>query len=119
MTTNEARSARLDIAVTTHSPLKTWPKFFDAVSKGTKTFELRRDDRSYAVGDIVDLREWDPETEQYTGRAAIRDVVYVLRASDITMPGLLPGFVILGLAPVFSTLPPSSAGDALRYRSTK
>ena len=39
--------------------LKTWPQFFDSIVDGTKTFELRKDDRGFEVGDAVLLRECD------------------------------------------------------------
>jgi len=31
--------------------LKTWPQYFEAVLKGTKRFDIRVDDRDFAVGD--------------------------------------------------------------------
>jgi hypothetical protein len=77
--------------------LKTWPQFFRAVVDGSKTFELRLDDRSYAVGDELLLREWDPDSHAYTGRFVTRRVTYVLR--DATHFGLVSGFVILGMHP--------------------
>lgn len=43
--------------------LKTWPEPFAALKDGSKRFELRRDDRGYAVGDLLVLREWDPALE--------------------------------------------------------
>lgn len=76
--------------------LKTWPTYFDAVKSGVKTFELRRDDRGYKVGDILDLREYDPGSG-WTGRQCIRDVTYVLRSNHAF--GLLNGdAIVLGLA---------------------
>lgn len=80
--------------VRTHD-LKTWPAYFAAVADGRKTFELRRDDRGYAVGDTLLLREWEPDAERYTGREERRRVTYVVR--DAPWFGLVPGFCILGL----------------------
>jgi hypothetical protein len=64
--------------------LKTWPQFFDAIVDRSKAFELRVDDRNFAVGDRLLLREWDPEVsgrntdDHYTGREMIVDVTYIL-----------------------------------------
>lgn len=40
--------------------LKTWPEFFDAVKRGDKTFEVRRNDRGFQVGDTLRLVRWQP-----------------------------------------------------------
>ena len=40
--------------------LKCWPNAFDAVASGAKTFEWRKDDRGFEVGDILVLRKWNP-----------------------------------------------------------
>ena len=37
--------------------LKTDAKVFEAVKLGEKTFEIRKDDRAYAVGDLLILRK--------------------------------------------------------------
>ena len=74
--------------------LKTWPEYFEAVLDGRKTFELRRDDRRYAVGDALSLREWDPGTKDYTGRWL--DVTVTYKVSDVPHFGLMEGFCILG-----------------------
>lgn len=42
------------------------PEFFRAVTDGRKTFELRKDDRGFSVGDHLVLAEWDGE--DFTGR---------------------------------------------------
>lgn len=73
--------------------LKVWPDYFFAVYAGTKRFELRRDDRGFAVMDILALREWDPETQKYTGRICNKQVGYILR----DFPGLEPGYCIMSL----------------------
>lgn len=40
--------------------LKIWPQFYSRVANGSKTFEIRNNDRNYQAGDKVILREWDP-----------------------------------------------------------
>lgn len=78
----------------THT-LKCHPHFFAAIAAGKKTFEIRRNDRDYRVGDVLDLREFDPSYGN-TGRSLSGlDVVYVMTAEDF--PAILPGFVIMGL----------------------
>lgn len=41
--------------------LKIWPQFYCRVKDGSKTFEVRNNDRNFQRGDMVVLREWDPE----------------------------------------------------------
>ena len=57
--------------------LKTWPSFFkDFLDKG-KSFDIRRNDRDYQVGDTVVLQEYDPIEEEYTGRTLNRKITYI------------------------------------------
>lgn len=58
--------------------LKTWPTYFQAILDGHKTFEFRKDDRGYKVGDFLHLREWDPESGRHTGRLLDVEVTYTL-----------------------------------------
>jgi hypothetical protein len=74
--------------------LKTWPEFFKAVASGAKTFEVRRDDRDFEVGDSLVLREWNQDKEQYTGRRVERVVTYILRDDPYL---LRDGYCILAL----------------------
>jgi hypothetical protein len=73
--------------------LKTWPRYFGAVMSGAKTFEARKDDRGFSVGDCLILREWDPNTLEYTGASLARYVTYILRDTE----HVAPGFCILAL----------------------
>ncbi len=57
--------------------LKTWPQFFEALVDDIKRFEIRKNDRNYQVGDKLRLREWKPDTEEYTGREVGRVVTYI------------------------------------------
>jgi len=36
------------------------PEYFEQMKNGTKTFEMRFNDRDYQVGDHLLLTEWDP-----------------------------------------------------------
>ena len=75
----------------TKHELKCLPEYFDAVAWQGKRFEIRKDDRGYHVGDLVQLREWDGE--KYTGRILSSQTVrYILRDA----PGLMDGYCILG-----------------------
>jgi len=40
--------------------LKIWPKYFKAIKKEEKTFELRKNDRDFKKGDVLILREFIP-----------------------------------------------------------
>lgn len=74
--------------------LKTWPEFFDAVWRGVKTFEVRKDDRGFAVGDMLLLREYDAEADTYSGRWLTTQVTYILGGAFT-----LPGTVVMGIKP--------------------
>jgi len=58
--------------------LKVWPEYFDALQSGEKTFELRKDDRGFRVGEWLHLREWDPRREIYSGRELYRKITYII-----------------------------------------
>lgn len=40
--------------------LKIWPQYFCRVVDGSKTFEIRKNDRGFQPGDNVTLLEYDP-----------------------------------------------------------
>lgn len=76
--------------------LKTWPEHFQAVCDGRKLFELRANDRHFAVGDRLRLREYDLATG-YTGREAGADVVYIVYGGQLGLP---QGLCIMSLGNV-------------------
>jgi hypothetical protein len=41
--------------------LKIWPQYYCRVADGSKTFEVRNNDRGFQPGDEVELHEWDPQ----------------------------------------------------------
>jgi hypothetical protein len=76
--------------------LKTWPNFLDAVIAGRKTFEVRKSDRDFQVGDRLHLRGWDPGTQQYNGFEHTLVVTYVMQGGQF---GVEAGHVVLGFKP--------------------
>lgn len=54
-------------------------EYFEAILSGKKTWELRLGDMEVAEGDTLVLQEWNPETNEYTGREISKEVSYVHR----------------------------------------
>jgi hypothetical protein len=75
--------------------LKTWPEYFKALKDGTKNFELRKNDRDFRVGDILYLKEYNPETEAYTSRSLEFYVTYIIDGEW----GLKEGYCAMALMP--------------------
>ena len=46
--------------------LKIWPQYYARVKDGSKTFEIRKNDRGFQSGDTVELREFDPKAANPT-----------------------------------------------------
>jgi hypothetical protein len=80
----------------TRHELKTWPGFFEGLIDGTKTAEIRRNDRNFKPGDFLTLREFNAETDEYTGRMVARSIS---RVDDLRLVTGQDGFVLLSFAP--------------------
>jgi len=97
---NAASTQKL-ASVANHN-LKCWPQFFDEIASGRKKHDLRRaDDRKFQVGDLLVLKEYDPEHERYTGRAVMVEVTYITSANlpcALSKDALHPDFCILSIA---------------------
>ena len=63
--------------------LKCWPEYFHKVESGDKTFEIRLNDRDYQPDDLLLLREWKPETRQYTGEMVLCRVGYMTQGGPV------------------------------------
>ena len=74
--------------------LKCIPEYFEAVSSGDKTFEVRKNDRPFAASDFIALNEYGTDTG-YTGRCALLEITYILDNPDYCKEG----YVTLGLSP--------------------
>ena len=80
--------------MTVHT-LKTWPGSFDAVAKGLKKHEIRKNDRDFKERDVVILREWLPASLTFTGRQIDLTIGHVTRGPDWGIPEGLAVFSIL------------------------
>lgn len=94
--------------------LKIWPEFFEAVVTHRKTHELRRNDRFFAVGDRLRLREWEPVTSVYSGREVEAEVTYMTspeRPCALSSAGLAAGFAILSIQLRATSGKPGNEGE--------
>lgn len=55
--------------------LKILPEYFEAVRYGIKTFEIRKNDRDYHVGDTLIIKEFKDEC--FTGNIVKAVVTYI------------------------------------------
>lgn len=73
--------------------LKILPQYYEKVLSGEKRFEIRKDDRSFKVGDLIRLNEYDTG---YTGRDCLVEIIYKLVGGSY---GLEEGYCILSIKP--------------------
>ena len=73
--------------------LKTAPKFYDAVKNGGKNFEIRKNDRDFRVGDILELCKYPSATRSHFIE---RRVTYILTHEDFP-EGVPEGYVVMGM----------------------
>lgn len=62
--------------------------------------ELRRNDRDYQIGDRLELREYDPAIDAYTGRICTVDITSLTSAEEscaVSNEGLRHDFCILSI----------------------
>ncbi len=71
--------------------VKIGKEFFEDVKNNVKTFELRKNDRNYKVGEILELHEYEAGEE--TGRTCRKLITYMLKE----FTGLQDGYCILGI----------------------
>ncbi|MEC0329184.1 DUF3850 domain-containing protein [Paenibacillus macerans] len=57
--------------------LKINTEFFEPVLRQDKSFEIRKNDRNYLIGDLIILNEWEPSKKQYTGRKVKGVITYI------------------------------------------
>lgn len=74
--------------------LKTWPVYFRRVVSGDKTFEVRKSDRDFQIGDFLTLKEYNPDTETYTGKSASVYITYILHGGAF---GIQDGYCVMAI----------------------
>jgi len=86
--------------------LKCWPEFFQAMLSGSKTFEARRNDRNFKVGDNLVLKERTPADSihsnegEYSGREITALVTYILHGSEANRKtGIGEGYCVMSIQP--------------------
>lgn len=90
--------------------LKVWPQQYEELASGDKTFEFRKNDRDFQVGDTLHLQEYIPFQDSYTGRTMNRLVKHMLSDGF----GLPSGYVVMSLA---SYPPPPAENVVLAARA--
>jgi hypothetical protein len=80
--------------------LKSWPEFFQAIKAGHRTHELRRNDRHFAIGDILALHEFDPDAKNYTGEEILVEITSLTSFAQpcaVSGEALNPSFCIMSV----------------------
>lgn len=92
--------------------LKTLPRYFDAIWRGERTFDIRRNDRAYQVGDVLILVQHTGSysdcqdlvgclkfnTHPHTTMRCTVSYVFSGDPSLLDLGGVVPGYVVLGLS---------------------
>ena len=79
--------------------LKLSTQFYDSVANRFKTFEVRKDDRGFKVGDTLILKEVIPMDDggvEFTGRQCSASVTYILTHDEFPA-GVPDGYVIMSI----------------------
>ena len=75
--------------------LKLSTNYFPDVISGKKTFEVRKSDRCFKVGDLLALNEYDTKAECYTGNSCLVYVDYILDDKNYCKEG----YVVMSIKP--------------------
>ena len=76
--------------------LKTINPYFNDVWFTLKEFEIRKDDRNFMEDDLLWMREYDPETKEYSGRSMLAKITYILPAGQFE--GLSQGYCCIQIS---------------------
>jgi Domain of unknown function (DUF3850) len=88
--------------------VKSWAHLFAAFKAGIKTHDMRIMDRDYQVGDYLVLREYDKQTETYTGRVETAEITYITSRDHVpcafSTSALKGDYAILSIRPLKATI---------------
>lgn len=77
--------------------LKCWPAEFWAIRDDRKFHEFRKNDRGFAIGNVLLLREWDPKAAAYSGRYQRVQVTHMTHGPHFGVPD---GYVVMSVRKV-------------------
>lgn len=78
----------------TEHHVRSWKHLFESMSDGRKTHDLRKNDRKYAVGDVLVLQEYDPALGSLTGRTCPMLITYITGRDEGHNPCALSSSVL-------------------------
>lgn len=86
----------------TDHKLKTIAQYWDAVAKGVKTFEVRRNDRGFQTGDTLILERWEHDEAGHLSitwprRILSVKITYLLQGGQF---GIEPAYCVIGFKKV-------------------
>lgn len=73
--------------------LKCWSEYYGRVADGSKTFEVRKNDRGFKTGDVLRLREFNRTMECYSDQQCDVRVLNVYSG----LPGVHEGHVVMSI----------------------
>jgi hypothetical protein len=74
--------------------IKTWDECMMDIATHKKTFEVRKNDRGYDVGDILLMQGFDKEKKKYTSKSLEAEVTYILHGGQF---GIQEGYCVMGI----------------------
>lgn len=84
--------------------VKSWNFLYKDIESGERLADIRKNDRRYAVGDILELNEFDPVKFVYTGRKMDVEITYIQNSNSnpcaISHEALHKDYVVLSIKKV-------------------
>jgi len=74
---------------------------FQAKWDKKKSWEFRKNDRDFQIGDELNEKEYNPETDSYSGREILEEVIWILPGGKFGVPD---DCVIMSTREIFKTI---------------